>query len=269
MNDALPRKRVAGYVGLGVALYLVFLAASAPAAWLAEAAARLSNGLVTLARPNGTLWRGAGELHAGGVASGVRHLGTLHWRVNPLWLLIGRVYVRLELDGSATRGRAAVRLAHRHFEVRELSAALPANIVGLLYAPAAFFEPSGTIELHAPAVELSAAGLKTNLEVQWQGAGARFAGPASLGDYRIDVNGNGDTAAIRLTTLRGELELTGQGQWQVTGNGALRFTGTATPRGGVAKLEPLLRPLGRDLGGGRREIRFNATFPLVEQLGLS
>lgn len=269
MSDGSPKKRVAAYIALGAALYLVFLAASAPAAWLAEGASRLSSGVVTVARPDGTLWSGTGELHAGSVASGVRHLGTLHWRVNPLWLFVGRAHVQLELDGSATRGRAAVRLARRHLEVRDLSAALPANIIGLIYGPAAFFEPTGTIELRSPAVDLSAGGLTTNLEVQWQGAGGRFTGPASLGDYRIDLNGSGDTAAIRLTTLRGDLELAGQGQWDIAGSGALRFSGTATPRGDSAKLEPLLRPLGRDLGGGRREIRFNARFPLLEQLGLS
>lgn len=270
MTRRWPVRRLVGYAALGLALYAGFLVANAPAVWLAQAATRVSNGVLTLERTAGTLWRGSGQLHAGGSASGTRHLGTLRWRIDPWWLFLGRLHVRLDLDGAATRGRAALHIApRRHIEVQELFAALPADIAGLIYGPAAFFEPSGVIELRAPAVELSAAGLRTNLEVQWQGAGARFAGPAALGDYRIDVNGAGETVAIRLTTLRGDLELAGQGQWRVTGDGRLHFSGTATPRGNAARLEPLLRPLGRDLGGGRREIRLNARFPLVEQLGLS
>ena len=265
-----PVRHIAGYVALGIALYAAFLLATAPAFWLAEGAARLTDGRITLAAPSGTLWRGSAELHAGSDASGIRHLGRLHWRINPWWLFLGRAHVRVDLAGAAARGSAALRVTpKRRIAVDNLTAALPADIAALVYAPAAFFQPRGTIELRAPSVVLSAAGLWTELEVQWQDAGGRFTGPASLGDYRVSVSGEGQTAAIRLDTLRGDLDLAGQGQWNVTGDGMLRFNGTATPRGDAARLEPLLRPLGRDLGDGRRQIRFNTRLPLVQQLGLS
>lgn len=263
------RKQIALFIGLGLILYLLFLLAAAPAVWLAEGATRVSSGLVILARPSGTVWSGTGELHAGSAASGVRQLGTLHWRINPLWLLLGRAQFALELDGPTTRGQAAVRLARRSVQLDGIDATLPANIAGLVYAPAAFFDPSGTIKLRSPEIVLNADGLTANVEVLWQGAGGRFTGPGSLGDYRIDLTGTGATANIKLSTLRGDLELTGQGQWQVAGDGTLRFVGSALPRGDTTKFEPLLRTLGRDLGGGRREIRFNGRFPLVKQLGLS
>jgi len=269
MINASRRKRAAIYVGLGLVLYLAFLVAYTPATLLAEGAARLSNGALTLAQPRGTLWRGTGELHGGGRAAGARHIGTLQWRINPWWLLAGRAQFSLQLNGPAARGQAAVRVARRRLSVQGLDAALPANLASLVYAPAAFFEPRGTIELRAPSIDVSAAGLATNLEAQWRGAGGRFTGPGSLGDYRIELNGQGETATIRLNTLRGDLELTGQGQWRVTGDGAINFTGSAVPRGNAAQLEPLLRPLGRDLGNGRREIRFNGRFPLLQQLGYS
>lgn len=263
------RKQVAVYVGLGLILYLLFLLARAPAVLLAEGATRVSSGLVILARPSGTLWVGSGELHAGSAASGVRQLGTLHWRINPLWLFLGRAQFALRLDGPTTRGQAAVRLARRSVQLGGVDATLPANIASLLYAPAAFFEPSGTVQLRSREIILDADGLTANVEFLWQGAGGRFTGPGSLGDYRVDLTGTGPTANIKLSTLRGNLELTGQGQWQVAGDGMLRFVGSALPRGDSGALEPLLRTLGRDLGGGRREIRFNGRFPLVKQLGLS
>ena len=269
MTDAAGRKRATFYVGLGLVLYLAFLIAYAPATLLAEGATRLSNGALTLARPSGTLWRGTGELHAGARAAGARHVGTLAWRINPWWLFAGRAQFRLQLNGPAARGQAAVRVARNRLHVHELDAALPASFASLVYAPAAFFEPRGTIELRAPSIDVSATGLATNLEAQWRGAGGRFTGPGSLGDYRIELNGQGETATIRLSTHRGDLELTGQGQWRVTGDGAINFTGSAAPRGNAAQLEPLLRTLGPDLGNGRREIRFNGRFPLVQQLGYS
>jgi general secretion pathway protein N len=267
MIDGPRLKRVAGYVVFGLVLYLVFLIATAPAFLLAEAAARLSNGTLTLAAPRGTLWGGTGELYAGVPATGIRELGTLRWQVNPLWLFIGRAQLRLELNG-ATQGQASMRLSRKHLNVQELSAVFPAHLVSLVYPPAAFFAPTGTIELRAPSIDLSREGLVTATEVQWQGAGGRFTGATGLGDYRIELNGRGETATIRLTTLRGNLDLNGEGQWRLTGDGDLQFTGTAAARAGATELEPLLQALGRDLGGGRREIRFNSRVPLVRQLGL-
>lgn len=269
MTNGRRLRPVAGYAGLGVILYLLFLLATAPATWFTQGAARLSNGAVTLTQPSGTLWRGAADLQAGSPATSTRHLGRLHWSINPWWLFVGRAQFSVQLQGATTRGQADVRLARNQIEVRRLSAVLPANLASVVYGPAAFFEPRGTIALKSPNIELSGAGLMTKLELQWDGAGGRFTGPAALGDYRVEVNGTGENAAIRVTTLRGDLDIAGQGQWRVTGDGALTFTGSAAPRGGAAsQLEPLLRGMGRDLGNGRREIRFSGRFPLVEQLGL-
>lgn len=259
-------KQGAGFVVLGVVFYLVFLIATAPAVWVVEAAARTSNGIVTLTNPHGTFWGGSAELHAGGPATGVRHLGTLRWRVNPLWLFVGRAQLALQLEGTATRGQAALRVGRGQFNVQDLAATLPAQLVALVYPAAAFFAPTGTIDVQAPSIDVSHEGLVAVATAQWQGAGGRFTS-GSLGDYRVDVTGRGEIATIRLTTLRGNLDLTGEGQWRVTGDGDLRFTGAATPKGDALPLEPLLRALGRDLGGGKREIRFNGRFPLVRQLG--
>lgn len=267
MTAARRLGRTAAYLVLGLFLYLVFLAATAPAIWLAEAATRYSNGAVTLANPRGTFWNGSGQLYAGGPATGVRPLGKLQWQVNPLWLLAARAQLAVALDGSAVRGKASIRVGPKRLNVRELAASLPAQSAALVYPPAAFFSPTGIIEIKAPNLELSHEGLVTDAEAQWRSAGGRFTGPEGLGDYRIHVTGRGEVTTFRLSTLRGTLELTGEGQWRVTGDGDLRFSGTATPKGDPARLEPLLRALGRDLGGGRRELRFNARVPLVRQMG--
>jgi general secretion pathway protein N len=173
----------------------------------------------------------------------------------------------LELSGTNVRGQTAVGISRGRVEIEALDASLPASLVSLVYGPAAFFEPTGTIEVRAPNVELSAGGLIAKIEAEWRGAGGRFTGATSLGDYRIDITGDGANATIRLSTLRGNLDLNGQGTWNVTGDGAIQFTGRAQPRGNAGPLEPLLRALGPDLGGGQRQIRFNARVPLVRQLG--
>jgi general secretion pathway protein N len=261
-------RKSARYILLGLLIYLLFLIATLPAPWLAEeAATRLSNGLITLAGTRGTLWSGSGELYAGGPATGVRQLGTITWRINPLGLFIGRVQLSLKLDGPNARGQAHLGVGRKAIHAEDLSATLAAPLIALVYAPAAFFAPTGTIDVKAPNIDLSSAGLVTSVEAQWQGAGGRFTGTTALGDYRLELTGRGDMTAIRITTLQGRLDVTGEGQWRVTGEGDLQFTGNATPRSDAEQLEPLLKAIGPDLGGGRREIRINTRVPLVKQLG--
>lgn len=267
MIDAKRLRRAAGYLILGALLYVAFLLATAPAMWLAEAAGRFTNGIVSLTNPQGTLWYGRAELYAGGRALGRRHLGTLQWRFNPLWLLLGRANLDLDLNGAQARVRGTIRTGWRYLHASELLVTAPAHLVALFYPAAAFFAPTGTIELRAPNVELSHDGLTTDADVRWQGAGGRFTGASPLGDYRIELHGQGELAKIRLTTLAGRLTLNGEGEWHVTGNGEMRFVGTAAPNGDREQLEPLLRQLGRDLGGGRRELRFNAQLPIVREMG--
>jgi hypothetical protein len=261
-------KRFAAYAALGLVLYLGFLVATVPAAWVAQGAARLSDRALLLARPRGTLWRGAGELHAGRAAGGARAIGTLQWRLKPWRLLLGAAELDVALAGPEVRARGILRFGHDHLAARDLSATAPAALASLVYGPVAFFDPLGTITLRAPSLELSAEGLRTDAELRWEDAGGRFTGAKTLGDYRLQLRGQGEHAQLTLTTLAGDLELAGQGQWQVTGSGAIRFAGSATPRNGAgAELEPLLRALGPDRGNGRRDIRLDARLPLVRMLG--
>ena len=257
--------RLLFYIGLGLLSYLIFLVVFLPAGWLAWGAARLSQGTVYIGTPQGTVWSGRGDLQIHG-ALGSQSLGNLQWRVNPLGLVLGRLQVRLRGLGSGD-GEAELQVARRYMQVESLRVTLPVQIAGLVYAPAGFFAPTGQLQLDVPQLEVNASGLHGNATVLWRGAGGRFTGDTSLGDYRIELDGRGETAGIKLSTVTGRLELTGTGQWRVAGDGDLRFTGHAVAKSDAAQLEPLLNALGRDQGGGRRPITFASRVPLVQLLG--
>ncbi len=259
------RSRLLLYVGIGLVSYLLFLVVFLPASWLAWGAARFSQGAVHIGTPQGTVWSGNGDLQLHG-ATGAQSLGDLHWRVNPLWLALGRLNVKLTGLG-ASDGQAELQVARNRMQVESLRASLPVQLAGLVYAPAAFFAPTGQLQLDVPRLELNASGLHGNGEVVWRGAGNRFSGNTALGDYRIELDGRGETAAIKLSTVNGRLELAGTGQWRVVGDGEIRFNGHAAPKSDAAQLEPLLNALGRDQGGGRRPIRFVSRVPLLQTLG--
>jgi general secretion pathway protein N len=265
MTDKRRILRWTGYAALALVFLLLFLVYQIPANWLATAAARMSEGVVRIQAPIGTIWSGQGELHVGAPASTPQHLGTLRWRLNPLWLLAARAQLSLDLSGAAVNATALARVSPRKYLVRNLKASFPVHLVSLAYAPAAFFEPTGTMDVRADDLELSAKGLTGLTEATWRGAGGRFT-EGALGDYRFELKGNGEVANLSLSTLSGRLRLDGQGKWEIAGDGNLQFAGNATPTDPA--LEPLLKPVGPDLGNGRRALRFSARLPLVKQLGL-
>lgn len=263
---SLPVSPRAGlYIGLGLIAYILFLVLFLPATWLAWGATRMSQGAVHIGTPTGTVWNGRGDLQMHGTL-GSQSIGDLHWRVNPLWLVLGRLHVSLRGLG-APDGTAQLQVARHRMQVEELHASLPVQLAGLVYAPAGFFAPTGHLQLNAPKLEIDAGGIHGSAEVLWRGAGGRFTGDTSLGDYRIEVDGRGETAALKLSTVNGRLELAGTGQWRVVGDGEIRFNGHAVAKSDAAQLEPLLTALGRDQGGGRRAITFVSRVPLVQILG--
>lgn len=263
----MSRRRATLYVVAGLALYLVFLVASAPASWVAWALARSGQKVVALADPRGTVWRGEAELYAGGPAN-TQRLGRLRWRLLPLRLFLGRVALDVGVADGGIQARLIVERGPGTLALEELDATLPVQLAGLFYAPALFVAPTGTLELRSTALALARDGLTGDAQAVWRGAGGRFTGPTSLGDYRLDVSGQGERATLRVSTVRGDLQVNGNGEWRVGGDGHLRFAGAAQPGGDVARLEPLLRPLGPDRGGGRRDLRFETRLPLPRMLGL-
>lgn len=265
MRWRLPGKRLWLYALVGLGVYLLSLVAFLPASWIAWLAHRASQGTVMLASPNGTLWHGEGDLIVRGHA-GSQSLGVVGWRVNPLPLFLGKLAVGLRGLGDAD-GRANVRLGFNSIEVNELRAILPVQLAGLVYAPVNFFAPTGQLHVMTQRLKIDTGGLHGNADILWRGAGGRFTGAVALGDYRFVVEGRGEQAELKLNTERGQLELTGSGQWHVKGDGQLQFNGFAQARSDAAELQPLLNAMGRDQGGGRRRITFASRAPLLKLLG--
>lgn len=96
--------------------------------------------------------------------------------------------------------------------------------------------------------------------LEWLNAGSGLSSVQPLGDFRLDITAVDKIANLKLTTLRGDLELTGQGQWQLR-TGQLQISGFALPRARVGELESLLRMLGHDEGGGKRTLNINTRLP--------
>lgn len=253
--------RWAIYTALGAACYFLFLVVTLPAAWLSWGIARLSAHDVILAGAEGSLWRGGATLFLPHL--GPAPLGRLEWSVAPLALLAGRLQYRLHLDATDAQARAVLTAGLRHLGVRGLEAAAPAGFAARVYAPVSLFAPAGQLRLVCPELKLGRNSIYGTAVLTWENAAGRFTGGAPLGDYRLELAADGERVSLTLRTLRGDLELSGAGEWRLEGTeGRLQFSGSAMPRARHSELEPLLATLGPDLGGGRRAFGLTAHAPL-------
>jgi general secretion pathway protein N len=236
------RRRGVRLVILGVGAYLVFLLANLPASWLGFALERASRGALSLGEPAGTVWKGSGllALRSGGAFRGI---ADIEWRTNPLSVLAGRLSVTLSGAAPEAGLRASVSLGLGAGSVRfqNVEANAPAALLEPLVPAAAFAKPEGRLRVLADSFEIGGTGVVGAASVEWIDAGVLQV--RGLGDYRLQITGSGERAAVKLATLRGDLRLAGEGEWRAAQPRIVQLRGLAEVSAERKDLEPLLQTL--------------------------
>lgn len=237
--------RVASMVVLGICAYLVFLAATVPARFVAARLLAETQGRIQLLEPIGTLWSGTARAVVTSPAGAVA-VDRLEWRLLPSRLASMRLAFDVKaalagIDASLEIGRSPLAWEARGVraggEVTALSALLP------LLAP---WRPEGTFTASSPSFSWDERGARGDASIEWRAARVALSDVRPLGSYRAEVRAASGPAQITVTTLEGPLRVAGQGS--LAPSGRLDFTGEARGEGAQAgALEPLL-----DLVGPRR-----------------
>lgn len=254
---------------------LLALPAFAPAAWMARAVERASDGRLLLADARGTLWAGDAvlALTAGTGARDAAALpGRLHWTLR--WrdgaFELGLRHACCLHGSPALRVRPApggtsVALAAEDGADGRIGH-WPAAWLSGLGTPWNTLQLAGELQLSSPGIRFERAGAAWRAEgtmrLALQGAASRLSTLPTLGSWRLDLAGapastadaadatdaSRPPAALRLTlaTDHGPLRLDGHGSW--SGQGLqLRGQASADP-GSEAALAPLLDIIGRRQG---------------------
>lgn len=254
-----------GWAAAGALLgALVAVLACAPARWLADAVAAASGGQLLLVEARGTVWSGDALLVlTGGPASRDALVlpDRLSWRLRAKTRGL-EVHARQDcclhpdLRLLVVPGLGGVRLqvAARP----EPLAQWPAAWLAGLGAPWNTLQPSGTVRLisrHGVTLQTTQGRMAFTgaAELQLDDMASRVAPVATLGSYRVQIAAQaqaGESAQIQLSTLRGPLQLAGEGQLGGGGAGTrLRFRGVAQAEpGSEAALGNLLNLIGRRQG---------------------
>lgn len=220
-----------GYLGLALAAVVAVAltaAVRAPAAWVGDWLQ--AHGRLRLIDARGTVWTGSALL---GVSDGrlvTLVPGRLSWEVSLAAIASGRVTADIAHPSLAKP--LAVSLAARSIALKAGQAELPAALLAALGAPFNTVRPGGELDLRWTDVEIKADMLAGDLQIDWREAQSALSTVAPLGSYRLQITGAGDTARVRLDTLRGPLRLHGSGTLK---GGRLSFRG-------LASAEPDMRP---------------------------
>lgn len=214
---------------------------------------RATDNRVLLNAPRGSVWQGQATLLLQSAHTPAQPLGDVSWRINPFWLVTGRLPVSLRATDPGRRLQADVELHLDKIILRDVDVELPADLAPSVYPPALFLHLGGELRLVTLAFELQRGAVTGQAELQWQSATTGLSKVKPLGDYRLYLRGEGTRATFKLDTPRGALLLVGDGQWDLV-SGQMDFNGLARPLGHAADLESLLQLFGRDQGGGLRSV---------------
>lgn len=234
-------------VGLLLALLLF-----APAQWLASRVAAATAGRVLLPDARGTVWNGSARLvlTAGPGSSDAAALPSrVEWRLRPAW---AGVRLALRADCCTPAPLSVVsRMGWRRttLEVANGQSQWPAALLAGLGTPWNTLQFEGELALSTQALSLewtegrvSVAG---RAELLAQRMSSRLSTLRPMGSYRLVLSG-GAVPALQLSTIEGDLQLSGSGQWV---GSRLRFSGeaSASPEREAA-LANLLNIIGRRNG---------------------
>ncbi len=237
---------------LGLGVYALGLVATAPASLIDASLRQATEGRIRLAEASGSVWSGKGELE---VRDANRRSGIakeIGWRILPLYLLRGELRCEIALDHAPKRFPLAVSAGR--IEVADADISLPAAALGLGVPKLGPLELGGDVQLHVAQLKLAAGSIQGKATLQWRSARSAFTQVAPLGDYELDLEGDGTRIRASLRTLAGPLQLSGQGSWAPRENPV--FQGMAgVPPEHLQQLAPLLRMIAIERSQGNFELQ--------------
>lgn len=231
---------------LGVVMALVLFA---PARWLAAVLSDATQGRLLLVNPRGTVWNGnSGVVFSSGSvgAVAVSLPGTLSWRLRPDWRGVTAV---LDLPCCAEQPlalKASLRDNGLRLDWRDGQSRWPATLLAGLGAPWNTLKLDGVLDLSTQALTMdfsrTALAMSGRATLDANDLSSSLSTLRPMGSYRVALVG-GVTPSVLLSTLKGSLQLNGNGSW----NGrALRFNGEAIAAPGREDaLSNLLNIIGR------------------------
>jgi general secretion pathway protein N len=242
---------------LGVAAYLVFLAFTMPANFIAARVRAAAPGTIEVSETKGSLWNGSTSAR---IAAPGGHLifDRIEWRFVPERLMAGRLAFDVNAVGHGIAGHGQLARGLTRWELRDVKATGEVEALIPLLPLAATWRPEGKLAISTRALDWDDNDARGDLRAEWKDAAVSLSEVRPLGTYRLDARAEGGPAKLTLTTVDGALRVFGEGTF--TPPSKLSVSGEARGEGSNAKqLDALLDLMGPRRPDGARalEIRMN------------
>ena len=250
---------------LGIASTLVFMAVYAPAQLLGSLLGHYSNGRLSLASSQGSVWHGNAYLLLNSLDEGVVdsaqantaavNLGKIAWDTQALQLLAGKFLVNLTWNDSAPFWLA---LDSSRLHVEHAAFKLPSEMVSTLVPTLKAAQLGGQLSVRCENCSVTRSEILGQFDIDWNQASSPLSMVSPLGNYHARLDGRGSTLEIKLETPGDSpLMLQGRGRWAA--NEGVHFDGTAEANAAnKVQLQELLRVIGNETaaGSGRYQLKF-------------
>lgn len=237
---------------LGIAAYAAFLAANMPASFLLARAQDAQPGKLEVRAVTGTAWHGNASVTFNSPGGPIA-IERLEWRWLPSRLAAGRFAFDITASASGIEARYEGARTLASWEVRDLEVKGDAGSLGIVVPWIAAWRPEGRVTITSPRLSTDGVELRGEARLEWKAAAVSLSELKPLGSYRADIVAEGHAGHLKVTTLEGALQISGNGT--LTPPTRLVFTGQAraTPEEARA-LEPLLNLLGPPRADGARTL---------------
>jgi general secretion pathway protein N len=197
----------------GIGAYLAALTATLPATLLDAGLNAASAGRMRVVDAQGTLWSGSGHIEVR-AADGRGAYGTpLEWRFRPGALMRARIAYSVQVGADAVP--FPVTISWSRIEVSDARINLPASALAFGAPALAPLALSGRIRVEVPGFSFGRGSAAGTAVLRWQAAASALSPVSPLGDYEVRFTADGAAMRASLATLRGPLQLDGEGKWVI------------------------------------------------------
>lgn len=227
-------------LGLGIAAYAIALVAYAPATLVDAALNRATHGTLRIAEARGSAWHGRGYLELIDPRNSVAVAKTIDWHLQPLALWRG--VAAFELRIADVPSPATLTLSTRGLELRNAAVDIPAGALALVVPRLSPAQLTGDLSLSASHIVIDGGAGQAEADLRWRNAGSALTNVAPLGEYSMHVRGDRDGFHAKLVTVRGPLDLQGEGSWRRPGRPSFSTIAHVPPEYSE-RLSPILKEI--------------------------
>ncbi len=239
-------------IATGLAAYTFALIVTAPASLVDVGLRSRSDGRLRLVEAQGTLWSGSGLIEIRDLGGHTGVTKSLAWRLRMDAMLRAQLTYEVKFDLGTRPFPATIFWSRIEFKNADIS--LPATALGIGIPKLAALGLTGDLNLHIGSLSLGRFTTLGSATLQWLEAGSALSPISALGDYELRLHGNGSTVHATLHTLKGPLQLDGQGSW-ISGRNPVFLAIAYTPPELQQRLAPFLRLIAVERDAGRFELQ--------------